>query len=769
MHRSPLDRLTLPNIPVNGYRGHKGWIGSVAFSPDGRRLASSGEDAMVRVWDTATGTEVMVLRGHKYSIWEVAYSPDGKFIVSASNDRTVRMWDAETGAEIRVFTGQDKALFTVAVSPDGRHIASGGSGPSIKIWDANSGAEEVTIDSYFRGTFTVVFSPDGKRIASADYSDKVIKVWDASTGAELTTLRGHHTSGIGCAMFSSDGGRIITASWDDTIKIWDPTIHREELRRYKGAEISHVSFSPDGRHIAAGTQERIIVLVDAQSGADILTLHGPPSNYWGTRSVAFSPDGSRIVSGGDDNVVEVWNALTGALEIRLAGHTGRVLSVAFSPNGRDIASGGKDETLKLWNAVTGDLERTLTGHKDNVLWVTFSPDGKRIVSSGEDGTVRIWDASSGAELLVLRGHEGPVREVAVSADGKRIVSGGEDRTVRIWDATTGEELMTLRGHEWQVHTVAFSPDGSRIVSGADSGEIKVWDAGTGKELVDLGRDSSNDIRSAVFSPDGTSICLSCARGGIVLLESVEPVGGHESRRIANSAHNLVDELYEEHGLYEEVISRLGEDNTIAEPVRSKALRIAKARIKQDAGTLNWQAWSVIFSTDRSDVEYREALEKFEKAVSYNPNNYRYIAHLGVAQYRVGAYEQAVATLARAGKMAREADRVAYLLTDAYRAMALQQLGRDTQADAAMQQARGLYEEERFSGRYGLFFLHCVVEAEQFFAGEDQTLLAIWKLIDEDALDEASELIEKTRQSKNADYMDRLDGAIKLLEALRNLK
>ena len=478
----------------------------------------------------------------------------------------------------------------------------------------------------------------------------------------------------------------------------------------------------------------------------------------------------RFVSRGTDKNIDIWNSSTGAREVTLTGHTGSVWSVAFRPDGRHIVSGSTDKTIKIWNAATGALEMTLTGHKDPVRSVTFSPNGARIISGSGDGTVRIWDALSGTELLTLHGHEWSVEDVSVSPDGERIASCGLDRTIRIWDAATGEELMALRGHESGVGTVAFSPDGRRVVSGADGGEIKIWDAGTGLELIDLYEDPTHAIRSAVFSPDGKSICVGSDAGGIILWESVEPAVGHEARHIANSAHSLVDELYYKHDLYEDVVSKLKDNDTIPEPVHSKALQIANTRLDQDAAELNWQSLPVIYSTDHNEVEYQEALAKLEKAVSYDPDNYRYVAHLAMAQLRVGAYEESLATRARSKKMRDDAG-IGFVTpsSDGYTAMTLYRLGRDEQATAYLKRARSHYGEGWLSRRYGLIFLERVFEIERSFAGEDRTLLAILELIEENKLDEASELIEKTRLSKKPDYVDRMEGAVKLLEALRNLK
>jgi WD40 repeat protein/serine/threonine protein kinase len=508
------------------FRGHHHAVYSIVFSPDGRRIASGSDDKTIKLWDAATGQEILTLKGHSGEVHDVAFSPDGRRIASGSEDGTIKLWDAATGQETLTLKRHRNTVSGVAFSPDGRRIASG-SGETIKLWDVVTGQETLTLKGHVGG-FRMAFSPDGRLIAST-CGNFTIKLWDAATGQEGLTLKGHSGVVYGVA-FSPDGRRIASGSDDQTIKLWDAATGQETLtlKGHDGQVIS-VAFSPDGRRIASGSgHDCTIKLWDTATGRETLTLKGHSSLIF---SVAFSPDGRWIASGSADNTIKVWNASTGQETLTLKGHKGQVFSVAFSPDGRRIASGG--DWVKLWDATTGQETLTLKGHDHRVLSVAFSPDGRRIASGSWDQTIKLWDAATGQEARTLKGHSGEVRSVAFSPDGRRIASGSADRTIKLWDAATGQEILTLKGHSEDVRSVIFSPDGKRLASGSYDKTIKLWDAVTGQETLTLkqGPDMlgvaidqgasghSNRVLAVAFSPDGRRIA-SGSRETIKLWDAV---------------------------------------------------------------------------------------------------------------------------------------------------------------------------------------------------------------------------------------------------------
>jgi WD40 repeat protein len=347
---------------------------------------------------------------------------------------------------------------------------------------------------------SAAYSPDGTRIVTASY-DKTVRIWNALTGAQLTVLSGHENV-VMSAAYSPDGTRIVTSSFDKTARIWDAHTGAQlaVLSGHRG-EVVSAAYSPDGAFIVTASADKTARIWDAHTGAQLKALSGHDGVVY---SAAYSPDGARIVTASTDKTARIWDARTGARLTVLSGHGDVVFSAAYSPDGTRIVSSSYDKTARIWDARSGAQLAILYGHDGFVESAVYSPDGARIVTASRDKTARIWDARTGAQLATLSGHNGFVGSAVYSPDGTRIVTASRDRTVRIWDARTGAQLAVLSGHDSFVNSAASSPDGTRIVTSSSDKTARIWDARTGAQLAVLsGHDSF--VECAVYSPDGTRI------------------------------------------------------------------------------------------------------------------------------------------------------------------------------------------------------------------------------------------------------------------------
>jgi WD40 repeat protein/serine/threonine protein kinase len=342
----------------------------------------------------------------------------------------------------------------------------------------------------------VAMSPDGQRLVTASH-DNTVRIWEVSSGRQLLSWIAHPQPIFGVA-FGPDGRQVATASADKTFKVWDAADGRL-LRTYVGHthRVVGVSFSADGRQIASASHDSTIKLWDAETGQLLRTLkgHGP------VMAVAFSPDGRRLVSGSMDKTLKLWDTESGQDLRTLYGHENEVSLVAFNHDGTALASASLDRTVKIWDAASGQELRTLKGHTDRVFSVAFSPDDKEVASAGFDQTIRLWQVATGEERLALKGHTSWISSIAFSPDGRSLVSAGDDCTVRLWDTTSSVESLTIRGHLGWVLSVAFSPDGKRLATADSSGYIRIWDADSGL-LTKMLKAQYTTVYRVRFSPDG---------------------------------------------------------------------------------------------------------------------------------------------------------------------------------------------------------------------------------------------------------------------------
>ena len=515
---------------------HTGGVNSVAFSPDGKMLASASNDTTARSWDTNTGqllrTFRMIPKNHiiltgSAEVHSVAFSPDGKLLATGS-DNAVWLWDVGTGKRL-VSSGAD-VVRAVAFSSDGVTLANVKSGGAVQLRGARTGRHWQTLTGHIGVAYSVAFSPDGKMLASSG-ADRTIRLWDARTGVALRTLE-KHTNGVLSVSFSPNGRTLASASWTE-IRFWDTETGRQKpILEGHTRTVNSVAVSPDGRTLASGHQGPVTMLWDTHSGQQKHTFILDSDRYIsdtgeGVESVVFSSNGSQLAfgqkkNGGNAGELTLWDTHT--LEpVHSFSHGRAVHCIAFSPDGSIIANGDKRLSralIRLRNTRTGEHLHTLNGWEmTDVYSVAFSPDGSTLAMGGlHRWTIQLWDVPTGRRLQVLL-DDSDIYSVAFSPDGSTLASGGADHIVRLWNPRSGELLRTLKAHKDPVLSIVYSPDGNTLVSTCWR-NIVFWDIRTG-ELTRVIVAHTGWINSIAFSPDGNTL-ISGSYDGTILLWDLTP-------------------------------------------------------------------------------------------------------------------------------------------------------------------------------------------------------------------------------------------------------
>jgi WD40 repeat protein len=489
--------------------GHLSLATSAIFSPDSRRLLTTGTDSVALLWDATTGTTVGQPLQHDSWVMSAAFRPDGAQVATVDHEGRVRLWDAASGAAAKIAIDAT-SIDRVSYSRDGARLLGAGGDKRLHVWDVASGSPvaEIELES---GMMDSAITGDGARVATAS-ADGLARIWDIRPAMRVLQVVDRAFD----AAFSPDGSRIATTGLDGLLRLWTASGKLVAQTRPHNLGAAEIVFDRSGAQIAAIALDGTVEVGDAAS-ATLRVFHGQwgrnPTGAPDSPSVighlpprgAFSPDGRRFATpSAVAHQAGIWDVASGAQVTPPLQHDGPVLMVRWSPDGRRVITAGADATARIWDAATGAAIGAPLAHPagHQVTTALFTPDGKRIVTLCTDSNVRLWDAS-GALQAVLSGHAGYLVGAAISPDGTLLVSYSNDHSARLWNLATGTLAAPPLEHGDWVVDAGFSPDGARLVT-ASGNLVQVWDVRTGLPL-DPPRVHAVRARGARFSPDGSSL------------------------------------------------------------------------------------------------------------------------------------------------------------------------------------------------------------------------------------------------------------------------
>lgn len=549
---------------VSSLARHHGSVYGLAVTPDGRTLASAGEDGDLVLWDLVDGRERVRRRAHAHAAHWLRISPDGRLIATASSPnleaerREVALWDATTGAELGRVEGPSEIILDLVFAPEGREItavlrAHNRSSSRALVWDTARRLAPVTRPGLAEGIANVAYDPAGRLLATWGHSGSMT-ISERATGRTVQ----HYPISCPCTSlaFTHDGKKI---AWGTVHGIQALSVESGQIERaFPMANPTKLEFTPDDQRIAGHVTKGDIficcfdkpnglamnkvhsnlypgpihdstlspdggltavsgfklapTILDTRTGQIVAELKRRTADV---RRLAFAQDGRSLFLAYDDGRVCSWHFVARPeRSVEISGHKAEIWALGYASRNATLITASDDHTIKLWNSDTGDCIRTLDGHQALVSSLALSADGDLLATAAFDNTVRLWDLPDGRPRSILRGHTASVRAVAFSPDGRTLASGGSDSGIRLWNPTTGSLVRILQGHTRRLRALAFDPRGRYLVSCGDDRILRVLETLTWDLRVALDRTTPGG--SLAFSPDGSLLVAGDDQGGITV-------------------------------------------------------------------------------------------------------------------------------------------------------------------------------------------------------------------------------------------------------------
>jgi WD40 repeat protein len=539
-------------------------VRSVQFSSDGSRLLGAGE-AGVAVWSTSqSSSRPLAMFDRRGKPFTAAFSADGKFVATGDLDGRVRLWRPDTGAlvdELRppgatlpvtavsfsvrgsrlaaasgacatvwtlskrrapIFRSCGRQVWAVALSPNGKHVATGDSRGRVQLWNVRTGGR-ADLNAHSDAIKRVAFSSDGKSLISAS-DDETARVWEAPTGRPIAELRGHEGV-VHSAAFAPDEKIVVTGGQDGTIRTWStsPDPVRVELPPPNVQRLRDIAFDQSGQRIVTASEDGTARIWGLPRARVLQVLSDGRQNGDWVESARFSRDGRFVVTGDADGTANVWRASSGALLATLGDPGPAVLDAAFSPDGQlvaaaGIARGDEGPVVRLWRWRQRKLMIERGGFAYRADGVAFARSGALLAAAGED-EVRVWRAGNGSLMAVFHGR-GDLVSVAFDPSGELIAAGGSSGATLVWDLRSKRRVARLTGHRSTVTSVGFSSDGRYLVTAGHDGSARVWTV-PGGDLVTLLRTRASELEGAAFAPNGRSVAVAGSGGRATVFDCAE--------------------------------------------------------------------------------------------------------------------------------------------------------------------------------------------------------------------------------------------------------